>query len=102
MVRETLGPPVHLHFLEPSPLLRNLALPRLLRVRTLQPSFFRALPRGIAQTTAGFRHPETWQAGLFCGLLIICFPLESFLSSVELHLPSFFTSKPGDGEYVGW
>ncbi len=47
------------HFREPSALPKNLGSPLRMRLRTLQPSFFRAIPRGIAQRTAGFRHPET-------------------------------------------
>src|SRR5579859_5507339 len=94
MVRETLGLPTHLRFREPLPLLKNLGIAFLMRLRRLPPPFFRVIRRGATQTAAGFRHLETWWGFLFCGLLVIRCRLQSFLSSVELRLPSFFTSKP--------
>src|SRR5260370_28115366 len=100
MVKETLGLPVHLHFREPLPLLKNLGPVLLMRSRTLPPSFFRVIRRGIAQRVAGSRHLKTRRGCFFSGLLAVRLCLLSFLSSVELHLPSSFTYKPAVREYV--
>jgi hypothetical protein len=59
MARETSRLPGHPHFRELLPLLKNLGPPRAMRLRTLPPYFFRAIPWGIAQRTAGFLHLET-------------------------------------------
>src|ERR1700682_6533538 len=99
MVRETLGLRAHLHFGGPSALLKNLGPSLLMSLRTLAPSLFRAI-RGIAQRAAGFRHLATCWGCLSYGLLVIRISLQPFLSLVELHLPSFFTSKPAAREYV--
>src|ERR1700687_837074 len=101
MVRETLGLSAHLHFREPSALPKNLALPLGMRLGTPPPSFFRAIQRAIAQSAADSRHLDTDRGSLFCGLLVICLTLQSFLSSVELPLLRS-SVKPAASEYVDW
>src|SRR5260370_35215982 len=94
LVRETFALPVHLHVREPLPLPRNVGPALLMRLTALPRSFFRAIPPGIAQRAAGFRHLETRRGCLFSRLLVIRFRLQWFLFSVELHLPLLFTFNP--------
>src|SRR5437879_1781767 len=102
MVRETLGLPVHPHFRELLPLLKNLGPALLMRLRMRLSSFFPAIPRGIAQKQEGSRHFKLRRGCFFRGLLTVGFCLYPFLSSVELHPLSSFTYKPPVREYVDW